>query len=138
MDQSKLEQFYDAHQEYVTYYQNLLEEINEKILEANPEIAELVVAFNDELRPKQEEIDLLFLKMNKLMMELNTVSEEFALKSKEAEEVKNKLLDSDKYNILREVEEVVFAQLDQILDDPEHGYHELYKQEQQLIEEQDS
>lgn len=135
-NKSALEKFYTENPEYTQYYQHALEEINEKILEANPEIATLVQEFNNELQEDNDEADALFLKMNKLMMELNEVSEAFHKKAQHIEDKKNKLMDTSRYEVLKEVQDVVFAQLDAILGNPEHPYYEIYKQEQQLLDEQ--
>lgn len=137
-DRSKLDIFYAENPEYTQYYQNALEEVNEKILEANPELAQLIEEFNGEFQQDNDEADRLFLKMNKLMMELNEASEAFYTKAGAIEVKKNSLFATPKYELLREVQEVVYAQLDTILGNAEHPYHELYKQEQQLLDEQES
>lgn len=133
----QLEELYEKNPEYSVYYQNLASEINENILNANPEVKELIEEFNSALAPKQEAMDKEFLRMNKLMLELNEASENFDKKSQELEAAKNELLNSEKFAILQEVEEVVYAQIDSVLADPKHPYNKIYLKEQELVEDEE-
>lgn len=131
-NKSALEKFYDANTEYTNYYQNLIQELQSEIMKNNPELAALVENFNNELQGKQDEADEVFLRLTKAIQEVEKLSNELQVKSDELNTLKESLIKMPKYEILDEVEDVLFAQIDEILRDPAHPYHAVYLQEIEL------